>query len=80
MLDIARDLFKLSDNDFQDSVKNLTEQWRWGPFAKGGEYSPFYSDIALVLNWWSDGREAKAFAELTPGTKHWSRRMPASEY
>ncbi|MFP4474002.1 MAG: Eco57I restriction-modification methylase domain-containing protein [Desulfatibacillaceae bacterium] len=34
---------------------------RWFPFAKGGEYSPYYADIHLVVNWEADGRELVAF-------------------
>ena len=30
---------------------------RWVPFAKGGEYSPYYSDLHLVVNWERDGEE-----------------------
>lgn len=33
----------------------------WLPFAKGGEFSPFYADLHLVVNWESDGEEMKAF-------------------
>lgn len=29
----------------------------WEPLAKGGEYARYYSDIHLVLNWASDGKE-----------------------
>ena len=28
---------------------------RWVPFAKGGEYSPYYADIHLVVDWEKDG-------------------------
>jgi hypothetical protein len=34
---------------------------RWVPFAKGGEYSPFYADIHLVVDWEADGRSLDAF-------------------
>ncbi|MCA9173123.1 MAG: BREX-1 system adenine-specific DNA-methyltransferase PglX [Planctomycetales bacterium] len=33
----------------------------WVPAAKGGEYSPFFSDIHLVVNWRMNGAEIKAF-------------------
>lgn len=33
---------------------------RWPAFAKGGQYSPFFADIDLVLNWSCDGKEIKA--------------------
>ena len=36
---------------------------RWVFFPKGGAYSPFFSDIHLVVNWGDDGREMKQFAE-----------------
>lgn len=32
---------------------------RWAPFAKGGEYSPYYADIHLVVNWEWEGKEIK---------------------
>jgi hypothetical protein len=34
---------------------------RWVPFAKGGEYGPFWSDIHLVLNFANDGRTLREF-------------------
>lgn len=34
---------------------------RWVPFAKGGEYSPYYADIHLVVNWEWEGKEIKEF-------------------
>lgn len=34
---------------------------RWVPFAKGGEYSPYYADIHLVVNWEKEGAEIKQF-------------------
>jgi len=33
----------------------------WKPFAKGGEFSPFWDDIHLVVNWDDAGREMKTF-------------------
>lgn len=34
---------------------------RWVPFAKGGEYSPFWSDIHLVVDYGRDGEVLKGF-------------------
>ena len=34
----------------------------WVPFSKGGAYSPFYSDVYLVLNWKRNGLELKGLA------------------
>jgi hypothetical protein len=33
----------------------------WCSFAKGGEYSPYYSDFELVLNWSRGGEEIRTF-------------------
>src|SRR5680860_847455 len=38
---------------------------RWVAFAKGGEYSPFWSDVHLVLDWERDGEALRAF----PGSR-----------
>lgn len=34
-----------------------TTNKRWANFAKGGEYSPYYADIHLVVNWLKNGKE-----------------------
>ena len=34
---------------------------RWVPFAKGGEYSPYWSDIHLVVNYGNDGYELREY-------------------
>jgi len=33
---------------------------KWAPFAKGGEYSPYYADVHLVVNWGNDGKDIKS--------------------
>jgi hypothetical protein len=50
------------------------------PFAKGGRFSPHYSDVHLIVTWAEDGHEIKAFAEMTPGSKHWSRNIRSAEH
>ncbi len=40
---------------------------RWFPFAKGGNYSPYYQDLQLVGNWERDGAEIRNFIDLTTG-------------
>jgi hypothetical protein len=39
----------------------IAGKYRWAPLAKGGSFSPYYSDVHLVLNWLRDGEEIKAF-------------------
>jgi hypothetical protein len=50
------------------------------PFAKGGSFSPFYADLYASIIWDRDGHEVKAFAETTPGSKHWSRNIRSAEH
>ena len=46
--------------DFQAWCRKRTyEGKRWVPFAKGGEYSPYYADIHLVVNWEKEGAEIR---------------------
>lgn len=48
---------------FQDWCRKRTfEGKRWVPFAKGGEYSPYYADIHLVVDWELDGEDLKVFS------------------
>jgi hypothetical protein len=36
---------------------------RWVPFAKGGAYSPYYTDLHLVVDWERDGEEIRNFVD-----------------
>lgn len=56
-----------------DDFRFLRAQWevdpakrreKWFPFAKGGELSPFYSSLHLVVNWENDGREIANFLDI----------------
>lgn len=35
---------------------------RWVPFAKGGEFSPFWGDIHLLVDWENDGERIRAYS------------------
>ena len=65
--------------EFQDSCRAKSHDKTWFPFVKGGEFSPFYADVPLVINWRKDGTEVKAYALTTPGTKHWSRNIRSAD-
>ena len=52
---------------------------QWVPFAKGGEYQPYYDDIHLVIDYANDGRVLKEYLEKEKGQKHWSRRISSSD-
>lgn len=47
--------------------KRTCEGNRWVPFAKGGEYSPYYADIHLVVNWENEGMEIRNFVDPKTG-------------
>jgi hypothetical protein len=45
-------------------ARNLVETEhgkRWCPFAKGGEYSPYWADIHLVVDWEHDGERLRKY-------------------
>ncbi|MDQ4145723.1 MAG: BREX-1 system adenine-specific DNA-methyltransferase PglX [Actinomycetota bacterium] len=43
------------------SADSIGRRRRWMPFAKGGEYSPYYADVRLVLDWEDNGRRIREF-------------------
>jgi hypothetical protein len=45
----------------------LGKERTWRRIARGGEYSPFYRDNSLVINWWMDGYAVKQYiSDLYP--------------
>ncbi len=40
-------------------IQKLSGSAKWVIFAKGGSYSPFYSDISAVVDWENDGASIK---------------------
>lgn len=53
----------------------------WFPFAKGGAYSTFYSDLHLAVNWLGNGAELKAAVDHRIGSPgQWSRWINAVDY
>ncbi len=66
---------------FQDWCRRQTfEGKRWVPLAKGGEYSPYYADIHLVVNWERNGEEMKAWADPLYDNSGWSRIIKSVEF
>jgi hypothetical protein len=46
----------------------------WLPFAKGGEYAPYFDDIHLLLRWTSSGKEVIAWGKGRPqNTQYFGR-------
>lgn len=50
----------------------------WFPFAKGGEYNPFYTDIHLHVNWGNSGEELRNYYD--PGSGRLRSRPQNTEY
>ena len=66
--------------------RTIGPEARWVPFAKGGEFSPFYGEIDLVVDWENDGERIRAFPKayvrsdehyLQPGLT-WSARTASA--
>ena len=56
---------------------------KWVPFLKGGEYSPYYGETNLVINWENDGQEIKEWVVSNtedPTTTHWSRNVRSHSF
>ena len=50
----------------------------WIALAKGGEYSPYYRNLELVVNWTDDGSECKAHIADYRGKKGWGYHWAAA--
>jgi len=53
---------------FQEWCRQSTFKGKkWVPFTKGGEYSPYYADIHLLVNWEDGGKEIYEFNGIPYG-------------
>ena len=59
----VRATWEVSPSEFALSRAATFQNRRWAFFPKGGEYSPFYDDIHLVVAWCNDGKELKSFRD-----------------
>ncbi len=57
---------------------------RWVIFAKGGEWSPFYAPLSLVIDWLDDGAEIKRtvseYRAQRGWSPHWKAELHNPEY
>jgi hypothetical protein len=58
--------------------KSIGPQCEWAPFAKGGGYSRFYSDVYLVVYWAMNGRALKDYVIKKEGSE--SKRIYSQEW
>ncbi len=53
---------------------------RWFPYNDGGAYRKWYGNNEMVVNWESDGAEAKENATIKNDGGHWSRYLVSLDY
>ncbi|HET6574074.1 MAG TPA: BREX-1 system adenine-specific DNA-methyltransferase PglX [Fimbriiglobus sp.] len=58
--------------------EETTSGKRWVMHAKGGAYSPFYSDWELVIDWENDGAALKKFLSDYRGSRGWGYQWSAA--
>jgi hypothetical protein len=62
----------------------VPSQENYRPLAKGGEFSPFYTDYPLVVSWKQNAYELKVFLEeyrRSHGwSPHWTAELKSSQY
>lgn len=51
----VRAFWEVQSSRIAVSVEDLNENRFWVAYPKGGEFSPFYSDIHLVVDWFKNG-------------------------
>lgn len=62
----VRAIWEVSGGSVAHSSAETLGGRRWVPFAKGGEYSPYWSDVHLVLDWDRDGEEIRSSSASRP--------------
>jgi hypothetical protein len=62
------------------AVPSSSVRDKWFPFVKGGVFSPFYSEVALVVHWGTEGREMKAWADPLYDNSGWSRIIKSTDF
>jgi len=55
----VRAFWEVSPSAIGRTREETLHQKRWVPYAKGGEYSPYYADIHLVVDWENDGERIR---------------------
>jgi SAM-dependent methyltransferase len=57
----VRTFWEVNPRRIARSAAETRQGKRWVPFAKGGEYSPYWADIHLVVDWEDEGRRLRDF-------------------
>ena len=51
---------------------------RWVPFVKGGVFSPYHSDLEVVIDWHMDGMALKEYISEYRGSRGWGFNWTAA--
>lgn len=62
----VRAAWEVKPDPLSGKDSSFTAGKRWLPFAKGGEYSPYWADIHLVLDWSANGKEIRSSSAARP--------------
>ena len=57
----VRAFWEVNPNRIARSANETRKGRRWSPFAKGGEYSPYWSDVHLVVDYEREGQNLRDF-------------------
>jgi SAM-dependent methyltransferase len=57
----VRAFWEVDPRRIAQEVADTHEGGRWSPFAKGGEYSPYWADVHLVVDWERDGERLRDY-------------------
>jgi len=57
----VRAFWEIDPRRIARSVAETQAGGRWSPFAKGGEYSPYWADVHLVVDWERDGERLRKY-------------------
>jgi hypothetical protein len=57
----VRAFWEVDPSRIARSREETETERRWCPFAKGGEYAPYYADIHLVVDWEHNGQRIRNF-------------------
>lgn len=56
------DDFRFARLGWEVPSSQIGRQRRWQRFSKGGEYSPYFDDIHLLVDWINDGRQLACYS------------------
>ena len=70
----VRTFWEIDPKHIARTADETLEGRRWSPFAKGGDYSPYWSDVHLLVDWERDGERLRGYSgSRVQNTKYFFR-------